>query len=89
MNLVLDEAEEVRVKKNSRKQLGEEGISVVFLTPLIYDYLSCMSINLSSCLNSSNVFKLPFFFSFRKDTSQGGQYHLDDEHVSLFPCRIS
>lgn len=63
MNLVLDEAEEVRVKKNSRKQLGEEGISVVFLTPLIYDYLSCMSINLSlSCLNSSNVFKLPFFF---------------------------
>lgn len=65
MNLVLDEAEEVRVKKNSRKQLGEEGISVVFLTPLIYDYLSCMSINLSSpastllmCLNYHFFFLL-------------------------------
>lgn len=64
MNLVLDEAEEVRVKKNSRKQLGEEGISVVFLTPLIYDYLSCMSISLSSCASTLLMCLNYLFFFF-------------------------
>lgn len=74
MNLVLDDAEEVNVKKNSRKQLGLysyfDDLRLKFKIQTFYTrtiYLKCM---LSLLL-------------IRKDSFERGQHHIDDEYVCI------
>lgn len=69
MNLVLDDAEEVNVKKKSKKALG-----MVFSPPCLLLFFFYISMTMLS--------EMPFLCPFREDSSQGRQYYINDERVS-------
>ncbi|CAN0890505.1 Small nuclear ribonucleoprotein E [Linum grandiflorum] len=71
MNLVLDDAEEVNVKKKSRKSLGTASL-VILLPPPFYIF---SSVSFSLACPELHV----LYFS-REDSSERRQHHADDEH---------
>ncbi|KAL9665864.1 hypothetical protein QQ045_000185 [Rhodiola kirilowii] len=74
MNLVLDDAEEVNVKKNIKKPLGDCAFSFIDISTSFHlqfsRHLHLFSLNISPCM-------------FRENPSQRRQHYTDDEHMGM------
>lgn len=69
MNLVLDDAEEVNIKKKSKKTLGMPSSPSFVVAFSLVQWFSKMP-------------SLFFSFPFREDSPQRRQHYVNDEHVS-------